>query len=297
MSVCFDEKDMPGTYHDANWTSLKCQKRYTRIFRWMLIASVAAAGSTWLASALHKYRTAYNSAALVLAITAFVSTFVLKERKYEDGWYLGRAVAESVKTRTWRYMTGATPYGIDLEQRTVDERFIGDIRRILADSSNLTLERAPDQSREEISAAMRSIRSLSLRERLHTYRDRRIIDQRDWYGTRASANATSERNLFVLVLMCQFLASIVALYGILRDSVIGDSTAVLAAAGTGFVAWLQVKKYQETAKAYAVASHELSMAEALVGGVETETQLSKFVEDSESAISREHTLWIARRTS
>jgi hypothetical protein len=60
---------------------------------------------------------------------------------------------------------------------------------------------------------------------------------------------------------------------------------------------LQVKKYQETAQSYSVTSQELGFIEALARTVSTEEQFSLFVENAEFAISREHTLWIARRTS
>ena len=295
--TCFDERDLPGTYHDADWASLNAQRLYLGSFRGMLIATVSTALFSWLGSVLSKEQQLFNSIALILAVAAFVTTFVLKERKFEDTWYLGRAVAESIKTRAWRYMMNAEPYGADLSIEDVDFALVKDIRAILTDNAGLTLERAPNASREEISTNLKRLRLATFDERIEVYLQCRLIDQRDWYGKKASQHSRSETHIFIAVLLCQFVASGVALFGIVKSSLLAGSAALFAALGAAFLAWLQVKKYQETAQAYCVASHELGLAAALIKHVKTETELSLFIGESESAISREHTLWMARRTS
>ena len=62
-----------------------------------------------------------------------------------------------------------------------------------------------------------------------------------------------------------------------------------------FVAWLQLKRHQELANSYALAAQELSFIAEQIQRVETAGEFSKFVSDAENAISREHTLWAARR--
>lgn len=70
---------------------------------------------------------------------------------------------------------------------------------------------------------------------------------------------------------------------------------VLATGASAVLAWLQIRRHQELAQSYAVASHELALAESRARHVRSEEELARFVGDAEAAISREHTLWIARR--
>jgi hypothetical protein len=58
---------------------------------------------------------------------------------------------------------------------------------------------------------------------------------------------------------------------------------------------LQLKQHQELKQAYTTAVIELNFIEEKGIRVSSETELSKFVMDSENAISREHTLWLAQK--
>lgn len=66
---------------------------------------------------------------------------------------------------------------------------------------------------------------------------------------------------------------------------------VLAAA---LVAWLQVKRYPETAHSYAVAATELGAIAVEARYVASQSELATFAATAESAISREHSMWLAR---
>ena len=61
------------------------------------------------------------------------------------------------------------------------------------------------------------------------------------------------------------------------------------------IAWMQVKRYQELAQSYGLATQELGLIASRGLHVASDEELSKFVAESETAISREHTLWTARR--
>ena len=61
------------------------------------------------------------------------------------------------------------------------------------------------------------------------------------------------------------------------------------------LSWLQVKQHQELKQAYTTAAQELNFILSLSDEIDTENAFSKFVLDSENAISREHTLWLAQK--
>jgi len=68
---------------------------------------------------------------------------------------------------------------------------------------------------------------------------------------------------------------------------------VLAAS---LVGWTQIKKFNELSAAYTVAAHEIGLIRPLADGVKNDDEFSEFINDSEKAFSREHTLWIARQS-
>jgi len=62
------------------------------------------------------------------------------------------------------------------------------------------------------------------------------------------------------------------------------------------VAWVEMKKFQELSQSYALAAQELASAESLMVHVDDQASLSTYVNDTENAISREHTMWCAKRS-
>jgi hypothetical protein len=82
---------------------------------------------------------------------------------------------------------------------------------------------------------------------------------------------------------------------LLSGNVRVNLTGVFSASAAGAMAWTQVKKYQELAQSYAMAAMDLGIAREKLAHVAGDIQFEAFVADSESAISREHTMWITRR--
>lgn len=74
-------------------------------------------------------------------------------------------------------------------------------------------------------------------------------------------------------------------------NVVGLFTTISAAA----LSWLQLKQHQELRLAYTTAAQELNFILDCSSSINNEEKLSEFVLDSENAISREHTLWLAQK--
>ena len=60
--------------------------------------------------------------------------------------------------------------------------------------------------------------------------------------------------------------------------------------------WIQIKKFSELAAAYTVTAHEIGLISPKLDAVQTKSELRIFVNEAEQGFSREHTMWIARRT-
>lgn len=236
-------------------------------------------------------------AAAVCFGLSLVLTLVLKARRYERTWYGGRAAAESVKTTAWRYITCSEPYLKDLSEKAVDELLLANLqsildqRRYLANAIGTTLPDGP-----QITEKMRSARKFTTSERLALYLSQRTLQQKDWYGKNAAKSAKAEIGFFWGFISAQGLALIFAAIRI-RFPEFLNLTGLSVAAGASILAWLQIKRHQELAQSYAVAAHELALVAEKGRHVSSEAELSAFVGDAEAAISREHTLWIARRDS
>jgi hypothetical protein len=74
-----------------------------------------------------------------------------------------------------------------------------------------------------------------------------------------------------------------------------DLLGIASTAAASALAWVQTRDSQNLAEAYRAAANELT----LIGGLEPPTEAeawSRYVSEGERAISREHTLWRARRS-
>jgi hypothetical protein len=150
---------------------------------------------------------------------------------------------------------------------------------------------------DQITATMRAARALPLNDRIEVYVRCRIDEQRDWYSSKAGENAKLANKYYWYVIAAQVAALVLALFRVQYPDEVFHAAGPLAALSAALIAWTQLKRYQEHSQAYSVASHELGLIKERARHLQTDTELSAFVGDSENAISREHTLWLARRDS
>jgi CRP-like cAMP-binding protein len=196
----------------------------------------------------------------------------------------------------WRYMTGSAPYPAGLPSAEVDQKFALALRSIVKEREQLSFGFGGEFSKQpQISERMRAIRGGSLEERKRVYLAERISDQRVWYGNQAVNNRTAENRYFIMVFAGQLaaLGAAIALVGWPDSNV--RLTGFFASLAGALIAWLQLKQHKDLAQSYSVAELELGFIEERARHITTEQEFSDFVSDAENAISREHTLWIARR--
>lgn len=289
-------KDFPNYYQAADSTSIKSQKAYLNIIRIDLIAMIIAA-----LLAIYSFQDVsqkfwvYSFTGLFLLI-GLILTIVLKSKKYEDIWYQGRALAESSKTLTWRFVTCAEYFEHSLDINSAKEKFIERIREVANEFKDLS--KSMDSkilNQEIITPKMVELRNLSMDDRKSYYIKNRIEDQQDWYSKKAEWNKDRYNFWFWVIIASQFFAliSVVVLMNNPESNwnVVGLLTTIASSA----ISWLQIKQHQEQKQAYTTASEELNFIKELSYNVNSEEELSKFILDSENAISREHTLWLAQR--
>lgn len=285
------EEDFPALYKSADSASLKAQSAYFNALKCYLILLIIAALVSFSYPA--DVYAAIASASLFL-ITLGILIW-LKVQKPEDTWYNGRAVAESVKTRTWRWMMKAEPYESDGPNEQVQKEFLNDLKAILNQNRSLSheLEWTPDLG-EAISGAMIDIRSLPWEKRLEVYVSERIDNQSHWYSKKSQLNKRLSKQWFVVSIVLHSLAILLLLYRINEPSA-SLPIEVVATAASAVLTWVQAKKHNELNSSYALAAHEIVLIKGESVSVTEENHLSEFIINSESAFSREHTQWVARK--
>ena len=70
---------------------------------------------------------------------------------------------------------------------------------------------------------------------------------------------------------------------------------VIATAASSVLTWVQAKKHNELNSSYSLAAHEIVLIKGESISIKEESHLSEFIINSESAFSREHIQWTARK--
>ncbi|CAH0533233.1 hypothetical protein VST7929_01097 [Vibrio stylophorae] len=281
------EDSLPGLYQSANKASLYAQNIYYLCLSFYL-------GILVIAAAVSFFVPVNTYGAVVSALLFFVTLGILiylKTYKPDDTWYNGRAVAESVKTLSWKWMMKAEPFH---EDNSSEVNFINDLKNVLKQNQSLsTILNSSEGAKEPITDMMRTIRSLSFDSRKTLYKNQRIDDQADWYSKKATFNKKRASRWFRIAVLLHSAAIIMLIFRV-YDSSQSLPVAVIATAASAVLTWIQAKKHNELSSSYSLAAHEIGFIKSEWKSI-TERDFSDFVINTENAFSREHTQWIARK--
>lgn len=282
---------LPESHEAADRLSQKAQKYYINLNKIYLALLFIV---TILSVLVSNYRYIYVFIAIGM-VASLLTTLLIRILKKEQIWYEGRAVAESIKTLSWRYMMKADPFNDEIEVASADKSFIHQVSNLLDQRKKLSSMIGATMGSAMITPEMKSVRGLPLQERRILYLEERVSNQREWYSKKSISNRESESNWFLAMFILQGLALIYAIIIASTTLIEVNLIPVFTILATISITWLQVRNHQELAQAYGIAAKELSIIESLVIDVEDEEKFSVYVNDTENAISREHTLWSARR--
>jgi hypothetical protein len=193
-------------------------------------------------------------------------------------------------------MTCSEPYVQALDDSEADRRFTESLSFVLKERKTFAASLGGEHGDDpNITNRMLEIRSLPVERRAEIYLSERINNQRRWYSSKAESNRKSAKRWFNAIMLAQTLALFSSLGAVAKPEFPVNLISIFAALAAALVAWVQLKRHQELANSYGLAAQELGFAAEQAKHIHTSEELSAFVLDSENAISREHTLWIARR--
>jgi hypothetical protein len=238
----------------------------------------------------------------ILAFLALLATLLVRRalnvREPQRAWYDGRAVAESVKSLAWRYAVGGAPFfcaphGRARSHQETDDLLVERIAEVVEQFESVG---RPAVDGSQITPWMRQAREKPLGERRAEYARLRVADQEAWYGDKAEWNRSRARQwgwASIVLEVVGLVAASAKAGGWLEDvDVLGIVATILAAV----VAWTNAKQHTTLAESYAVAAQDLADVQSRIDRQTSEEEWAEFVANAEAAMSREHTVWRARRS-
>lgn len=283
--------EYPALYQSADVASLRAQKVHFGFLKANGVALLAASGAAmlvWISSI-------YGWIAAIFFVTSTILSIIMLVKRFDVEWYKARALAESVKTTTWRYMMGADPFQLGLASQEVNRLFLDRLAKIIKDNKQVTGRLIERTSGDQITDKMRNIRRSSLVERKLFYLENRIKEQRRWYGDNAKSNGHWSTVFFVFLIAFQILAVATSIASTLFIQWKIWPTYLLALVASLILGWIQSKRFSELSASYALAAHEIGFLEITSDSATTDEEFSVFILDAEGAFSREHTQWVAQR--
>ena len=281
----------PALFQAADDASLTAQSNYYFALKSYLTLLVIAA----LISFYYPTDLIGALASIALFLITLCILIWFKVQKPEDTWYNGRAVAESVKTRTWRWVMKVEPYDKDVPDEQTRKEFLLDLKSILDQNRSLSGYLEADKTNgDAISIQMSSVRNLSFEERLEIYKNERVKNQADWYAKKSLFNKRRAKQWFIVSVVLHAVAIALLLWRIIEPA-LSLPIEVVATGASAVLTWLQAKKHNELNSSYSLAAHEIVLIKSEAESVDSDRTLSSFVVNSESAFSREHTQWSARK--
>lgn len=277
------EQDFPAVF-------LRADRSSTRAQRLFLAATAVALALVVFAAVMGVVSDAWAGWAGAAAFAGALLVGALAvTQNLERTWYDGRALAESAKSLTWLY----TVRGGDLtDLSTSDDVFRKRLRALRAELERIDF--VISGSGSEISDRMRELRGGSLTARRDLYMRHRIGNQIAYYRGRSHQHADYARRFRAATWTAQSLGLAGAV--LKATSVVEiDLLGVGAAAAAALTAWLQTRDHVTLERAYELTAADLDAVKEDLPSDGDEVDWAAYVADAESAMSREHVMWLARR--
>jgi hypothetical protein len=283
-------RDYPAAYLASDATAVRLERTYFRLLRAELMLFLAAS-SVGILGAFPRIGLTRQLAiaAVIFVVGAFSILWRMRKRRFEQKWFQYRAVAESIKTATWRYMMEAPPFDTETN---VEAKFLATLDAIQLDRLGM----ASPEPRDQITDFMREVRKHSFEESKDVYSRERLVDQETWYAKKSAWNRQLAARWSTFTLATQALAIALALLRAFYPMIPLSPVSFLMTVASSMLAWTQARRHEDLVEPYAVAAQELRELRSLLPKLTGVASFRKFVSDVEESISREHTKWLARRS-
>jgi SMODS and SLOG-associating 2TM effector domain 1/SMODS and SLOG-associating 2TM effector domain 3 len=280
------ELELPTLYKAASVCSASSQ----RAFFGCLFANLLFLTTTIALSKFSDTHWIVGFVQALLLLAGLAALLYLSIANPQRDWYAARALAESVKTMTWRFCMRAEPYDIPRAK----EHFIENLSSVLKDNSTIS-HKIKTFSGKQVPDQLEQIRASSQNERVTVYLEHRIIDQLNWYTNKSELNGRRSKQFFVTISLLYGIAIVLAFARVKIETMDFWYVDLITVFAGSALTWLQSKRHQELAASYALTAHEIGLLKEKIRPDMRLSDFSAFIGDAENAFSREHTQWRARR--
>ena len=290
-----DDSNYPTLYRCADAASVRAQSTYLLLNKFYLGSLVlGSVTSMFTAVGSQAVNTCLYTGLAVVLVVGLLTLWAMRARQDDKIWFDGRAVAESVKTTTWRFMMRVQPFHEDSNAETL---FLDNLKEIREARPHLAkhLAAAMDAGGSAITGFMKQKRCSSLEDRRDFYASVRIRDQKTWYASKAKSNVDIGAKWFWTIAVLQVVIVTLAIAQAASGGLGINPIPIVTTCAAAIAAWSQMNRNDELAQSYAVAAQELEEIETIASNLPSEDAFSQLVEQAENSISREHTMWCARR--
>ena len=282
----------PAIFKSTDFASNKTQSHYLNCIKTYYISLIIGVG-------LGVYGITTPTAAIIAVFLFLIGisiTILNHYKRFENKWYNYRAIAESIKSSTWKFMMRANPFESNDKYEIVHRDFLNLVHGVITEHKKIAEDLATNYgTSEQITQQMKEIRLYDLETRKEIYRKERIDDQRIWYSINTIKNKKKGNCWFWVLIALHGIAILLLLFRIEYPGFQYWPSEIFIIAGSGALTWIQVKKFRELASAYGLAAHEIGTIRGELEYVKSEEDFAHFVNNAENAFSREHTQWISRK--
>jgi hypothetical protein len=286
------QDDFPAIFRHADQSAITHQKRYRR-----LVIAFSATASITAISGLIQQSQIQMSIAFSMTVVQLMATLVNSALGWNHRWYQARAIAESVKSLTWRFAVGGSPFPSSMpmpDAREALSKSIMDILKPISSNSPLIADKLPqfeDMSRIE------NLRSSSLQVRKRAYIKHRLQEQEVWYGRKALTLKKNRNSLNALAISGSIAAVIGSLCLLVSPNLFSPTIITFfASIAVGIISIGQSRNLGTDISAYQITHYEIKRILGLQPP-DTDDLWSSWVDDKEEVLSREHVMWLASRSS
>lgn len=294
-SAGLDDADLPELFQLADRASLAGQRRTIVLTRAQLSLAVLSALTAGFGVGPGTAAKVLDICAVAFFALSLMPAILLHSGSAQRLWYDGRAAAESVRSLAWKYAMRVQPF--DNADAEADAQFATRLAAVLAQVPELAdqVESGSHPIEEAVTPALVLLRRAPLSERRRCYVRQRVEAQIDWYKTKADGARKAAMFAGACAVASNALGVALGIARVVWDLEV-DLLGFFAALVAALAAYGQLRQYWPLAAAYRLTATELSQVLAMAAATgESESDWSDFCGSAEAAVSREHTMWQARR--
>lgn len=274
----------PSVFYKAD----SCAHRYELLNFLFLAIQLSSSVAISVVTLLSSYGISHDWIISIFLIALLGATLLSFYGRFINKWYLFRALAESTKTITWRFVMCAPPF----ESTEEDARrlFLSRVKLMLDEYKSSLSSLSWNKDDSFITDEMIQIRGMNSLKKKQLYMSERVEEQQKWYSSKAKNNKRGRDITTGIVVLCIIISFIILYVNVPQ---VNNLICVAIMLCISCLSWMDAKRYKELYSSYSWTVKDLNL---LMDEYKNSCRdISSCVADAENAFSREHSSWLSRK--